>query len=108
MNKKKYKWILLIIRICGILFLILYLAMIFYGWFFVLKTPHLPPDASSEEIQRYFFLSQKKLTLMFSVVILNLVQLFKWFFRRSVLKQELFRTLVIMVVFIITYFIVND
>jgi len=75
--------------------------------FFELKIPNLSPDASSEEIQRYFFLSHKRQTLMFSVVILNLVQLFKWFFRKSVLKQELFRTSVIMVLFIITYFIVN-
>ena len=74
---------------------------------FALKNPFPSLDASPEEIQRYIASAHKKNIVMFSVIILNLGQLFKWFFRKSALKQELFLTLVTMAIFIITYFLVK-
>ena len=95
MNKKKYKRIVLLLKVSSILLVAIGLVAWTIYWWIDYKTGHL-------------LLAHKNLLILFITLIMNFANLFiQWFFRKSAIKRELFRTLTILTFIIIIYFVIK-
>ena len=107
MTKSKYKRIVLILRICNILLTVIFLAFLAWMYWWNPSTRNIPYPKTDSEMQRSLFLMHKKQLLLLIVLISNvIIWIIGWIFRKSALKRELFRTLILLITIIISYFVV--
>jgi len=94
MNKKKYKRIVLLLKISNILLVAIWLVAWTIYWWINHKTGHL-------------LSANKNLLILLIMLIMNFANLFiQWFFRKSAIKKIFFITLATVTFIIVSYFVI--